>query len=660
MYRQTRLSKGIHLALLILITSIVFSNTLDNTYHLDSKPRVENNTEINEFWPPARFFTDKRTGSIIPQVAEYRPLMPLSHSIDSEIARVTGTSKLAGFHVGNIAIHIGSAILVYFLFCLLLSNWHRVAETETRSIQYSHQAFVAALIFAVHPIAGSSVNYIAGRDLLLMVFFFIASMLVYFSMRRTGDTVSGWLVSLLLLSLAILSKQAAIVGFGLVFLFEWILLDVKFKDWRLWARTTLFAVPTLAFFLLPKFLIVNHNLGDGLRTIKSFTYPFTMLDAHFFYYLRNFVWPFEMRALARVEMIESILVPTALVGLIFILSTLFIAWLLRERQPLFTFTILAYWLLFALTSSIFPFQYWVTDYRQYLPLVFLSLIVTMLVFSPPRKTLSVAVLSGLVLYFSISSYHINSHWKTEESFWQQSVKYGATALAHQNYALAISGKHPELAEHHYLEAIRQVSFHIYANINLGMLHIRMGKKEEGLQRLRRMVKLNPNRASAHYWLSAGLNSTGQKDEALKEIVLAADSDTRSLWYQYAAARALQNAGKRAESIPYFERIISLNPDYEQTEFWLGFSYQKTGQSQKAIDMYNRFLQSHPNHAQSHFNLAHELKSVKDYNTAVVHFKKTLELKPSYRAAHLHLSICYKALGDDELAAHHMATYKSGD
>jgi tetratricopeptide (TPR) repeat protein len=583
--------------------------------------------------------------------------MPLSHSIDSEIARATGTSKLAGFHVGNIAIHIGSAILVYFLFCLLLSNWSRVAETETKSIHYSHQAFVAALIFAVHPIAGSSVNYIAGRDLLLMVFFFIASMLVYFSMRRTGDTVSGWLVSLLLLSLAILSKQAAIVGFGLVFLFEWILLDVKFKDWRLWARTTLFAVPTLAFFLLRYFWIVNPDSGGSLRTIKSFTYPFTMLDAHFFYYLRNFVWPFEMRALARVEMIESILVPTALVGLTFIIITLFIAWLLRERQPLFTFIILAYWLLFALTSSIFPFQYVVTDYRQYLPLVFLSLTVTMLVFSSDRKTLSVAVLSGLVLYFSISSYYINTHWKTEESFWQQSVKYGATALAHQNYALAIVGKHPELAEHHYLEAIRQVPAHVYANINLGMLQIRTGREEEGLRRLKWMVKLNPNRASAHYWLSAGLNSTGQKDEALKEVVLAADSDTRSLWYQYKAARALQNAGKRAESIPYFERIIGLDPDFEQTEFWLGFSYQKTGQSQKAIDMYNRFLQSHPNHAQSHFNLAHELKTVKDYNTAVVHFKKTLELKPSYRAAHLHLSSCYKALGDETSAEKHEIIYK---
>ena len=264
----------LHLALLKAITAIVFSNTLENDYHLDSIHRVKANTEINEFWPPVRFFTDVRTGSTISQIAEYRPFMPLSHAINNEIVEATGTSKLAGFHVGNIAIHIGSSILAYFIFCLLIGNWGRVSESETPAIHYSHQAFMAALIFAVHPIAGSAVNYIAGRDLLLMVFFFLASMLVYFNMRLEGDSVSGWLISLLLLCLAILSKQVAIMGFGLVFLFEWIVVGVKLWNWRLWARTILFAVPTAGYFLLRWLWILGQNPGDSLRTVKSLTYPF--------------------------------------------------------------------------------------------------------------------------------------------------------------------------------------------------------------------------------------------------------------------------------------------------------------------------------------------------------------------------------------------------
>jgi len=483
-----------------------------------------------------------------------------------------------------------------------------------------------------------------------MVFFFVASMLVYFSMRRTGDTVYGWLFSLLLLSLAILSKQVAIMGFGLIFLFDWILVGVKLRDWRLWARTALFAFPTVAYFLFRSLWIVHQNGEASIRTVKGIVYPLTMLDAHLFYYLRNFVWPFEMRALAKVEMIESIFSPSAMLGLIFVLSTLVIAWFMRKRQPLLAFSILAYWLLFALTSSVFPFRYVVTDYRQYLPLVFLSLTITIFV-SSLRKIQSVIFLSSLVLYFSISSYYINKHWKTETSFWKQSVAYGADALAHQNYGLAIVGTNPELAEFHYKEAIKQNPTHIYANINLGLLHIRRGKKEEGLRRLQRMVTLNPTWALSHYWLSEGLKIAGQKDEALKELLRAADLDKRSLKYQYKAARALQKVGNLKEAIIYFERIIKLSPNYKLTGFWLGFAYQKAGQSQIAIDTYNRFLMHSPDHVQTHFNLAYELMNQNDCKTAIEHYEKVLELRPSYREANKHLARCHRELGNESSNAY---------
>lgn len=655
--RKFWLTRSIHIALLIAIISLVFSNTLDNSYHLDSIHRVEINSEINEFWPPMRFFTDIRTGSTVPQIAEYRPTMPLSHAINSEIAKATGTSKLAGFHVGNIAIHIGTAILAYFLFSTLIVNWGRMERSEALTIHHNHVAFAAALIFAVHPIAGSAVNYIAARDLLLMVFFFIASFLVYINMRRSGDTVSGWIISLLLLSLAILSKQVAIVGFGLIFLFEWVVLDLKLKNWKLWARTLIFSLPTAAFFTFRWLWITKQNTETALRTPIDVFYPLTMAKAHVFYYMKNFTWPFEMRALAKFDIVDSIVDPAALAGLLFIISTLVMAWLLYKRSPLMSFSILAYWLLFALTASIFPFRYVVTDYRQYLPSIFLCLMISLVWSSFKWRVASVSVFVSMTLYFAISSYQINQNWKTDESFWKQSVKYGAVALAHQNYGLAIVRKSPELAEYHFLEAIRQYPYHIYANINLGMLHIRMGKAEEGLRRLRQTVTLNPDWALTHYWLSEGLTKTGQKDQALKELLRAADLDKRSLEYQYAAARALQNEGKRLEAIPYFERIINLNPDYKSTRFWLGFAYQKTGQSRKAIDAYNRFLKRNPNHVQGHFNLAYELMTENNCQTAIGHFKKVLILHPTYREAHLQLSRCYKTLGDETSAEKHAAIFK---
>jgi tetratricopeptide (TPR) repeat protein len=648
----------LHVFLLIVVTSLAFSNTLGNTYHLDSLYRIQQNTEIDKFWPPLRFFTDIRTGSTIPQIAEYRPMMPLSHAINSELSRVVGIDRLAGFHIGNIAIHIGSAILMYALFCLLISNWGSAATFGQNYFHYSHRAFFAVQIFAIHPISGAAVNYIAARDLLLMVFFFSASMLTYVAMRRKGDSVGGWVASLLLLSLAILSKQVAILGFALVFLFEWILVDTKLKNWRLWMRTLLFSIPTMVYFLLRYHFLVQSRGSAPLPVPLDVYYPLTMAKAHVFYYLNNLVWPFEMRALARVEFVESMFDPAALLGVLFICCTLILAFYFRKREPIISFSILAYWLLFSLTASIFPFRFLVTDYRQYLPLAFFCLGVSVYLFSMRRTAIQVILVVLTSIYFSIATFQINKHWKTEESFWGQSVKYGAVALAHNNYALAIARTNPGLAEHHLLEAIKQSPTHIYANINLGMHYLRNGKKADGLRLLSKMVKLNPDWALAHYWLAEGLKLNGEKDKAIVEVKTAADMDPHSLKYQHEAGRAIQSDGVISEAIPYLKRAVEMNPDYELVEFWLGFAYQKTGRSNEAIASYERFLERNPNHMQTQFNLAYELMKMNDCQTAVAHFKKVLSLKPGYLEVHLHLSNCYRALGNQALSEKHGAIYRN--
>ncbi len=654
----------VHLLVLILVTSVVFSNTLDNDYHLDSIPRVKENTEIETIRPISRFFTDVNTGSTVKTIAEYRPLMPLSNAINIKIARATGVKRLTGLHLGNIAIHIGTVVLVYFLFCLLLGNWGRSPAVGVKPVHYSHQAFAAALIFAIHPIAGSAVNYIAARDLLLMVFFFVASLLVYFSMRKTGDSMSAWVSSLLLLSLGILSKPIAILGFGIVFLFEWIIIEAKLRDWKLWARVALFSIPTLIYFsprlqwTVSKVPVEGLNLRREIVVTQDFNYPFTMLDVHLFYYLRNFFWPFEMRTLPGIVKLKSILEPGALLGLLFILCSLLIAWYFRKRNPLIAFSILAYWLLFSITSSIFPFKEVVMDYRQYLPSIFLCLIVVIACFHLKPPVVPLVILTSLTMYFSLSSYHINEHWKTEESFWYQSVKYGSVATAHNNYGLAIVEKNPQLAEWHYLRALELNPTHFFA-INLGMLYIDQKKTDKGLAVLRKLVDQKPNQPVVHYWLSRGLHDAGQKEESLAELKFAADLDPRILQYQYEAAEALQAAGYHEVSIDYLQRLLKYNSDYVLARFRLGYAYQKGGQYQLAMNEYKEFLLKNPENARARFNLAYTYLLVDDCKMAIRHGRTVLELAPGHNSVHLLLSRCYRKLGEQTMALKHEKLYKRG-
>lgn len=476
-------------------------------------------------------------------------------------------------------------------------------------------------------------------------------------MRRSGDTTSGWAGSLILVFLAILSKQGAIIAFGVVFFFEWVLMKTTLSDWKLWARTALFSLPTAAYFVLRSLWITKQNPDDPLRLPENILYPLTMAKAHLIYYFRNVAWPFEMRALAKFDIVESYFDPVALLGVLIIILSLGFAFWSRKRLPVVSFAIFAYWILFALTASIFPFRYVVTDYRQYFPFAFLSLLISIFCFSSAKKSLAKWILSGVIVYFSVSSYFINQHWKNEETFWKQSVKYGAVALAHNNYGLAITRQNPELAELHFQEALRQNPYHIYANINLGMHYLRNNKQDKGIAILRQTVRQNPDWALAHYWLYQGLKLTGAIEESIQPIRRAADLDPRQLRYQYEAASQLQKTGNKADSIQYLERINAINPNFRQTGFLLAFAHQKLGHSQLAINEYELFLEREPSHVQARFNLAFELMKTNSCRSATPHFDKVIELNPNYREAHLYLAKCHDQMGNEGLAKFHQEKYR---
>ncbi len=245
--KRLGLRTWVHVLLLVVLPDLVYVNTLHNDYHLDSIYRVQQNAELEPLWPPWRFFTDRRTGSTISTIAEYRPMMPLSHAFDIAVSDTFGIDRLVGFHFGNIAVHIATGILLYLLFRELLT-WRSGLNLPQRRLQ--DIAFAAALLFAVHPVSGVPVNYIAGRDLLLMMLFLTASLLVYANLRRRGDSVGRWCTVLGLLALSLLSKANAIMAFAIVFLFEYLLMRTRLTDWRLWARVAAFGAATVGYFVL--------------------------------------------------------------------------------------------------------------------------------------------------------------------------------------------------------------------------------------------------------------------------------------------------------------------------------------------------------------------------------------------------------------------------
>ncbi len=392
----------------------------------------------------------------------------------------------------------------------------------------------------------------------------------------SGDTVIGWSLCLTLVWMAILSKQEAIVAFGFVLLFEVVLAKTRATDWRLWGRAALMAVPTAGYFVLRALWITKQNPGDDLRYASGLDFPLTMMKAHVFYYGRNIVWPFEMRALATFDLATSLADIKVLdrAG--------------RDRGDLAGGVALpepnaAPYLRDPVVLAVLrPDRVGVPVplHRHRLPPVraagipFRGRGAGVGVVAEPFGTRLPC--SGVFVVFSaVASISINTHWKTEESFWHQSVKYGARSIAHTNYAFAVADRDPALAEFHYLEALRQEPDNIYPNINLGMLYVHQQRFDEGLPLLRSIAERNPTSALAAYWLSKGLGSAGLPDEQLSAALRAAELDP-DVRYQYEAGLVLQLAGDTSASIPYLERVVAKSAGYEEALFLLAFAHGSRG------------------------------------------------------------------------------------
>ncbi len=102
----------------------------------------------------------------------YRPTQGLSLLLDS---LMWGT-QAPGFHLTNILLHVVNVLLVYAL-----------ASKVTRGPHRETVAFLAALLFAVHPIHAEAVDWIAGRTDLLATLFSLASFVCYLRFRQDID-----------------------------------------------------------------------------------------------------------------------------------------------------------------------------------------------------------------------------------------------------------------------------------------------------------------------------------------------------------------------------------------------------------------------------------------------------------------------------------------
>jgi tetratricopeptide (TPR) repeat protein len=174
--------------ILVAAVGLSYANGFRGVFQFDDHNVIVNNPSVHSV---AAFVANLPTG--------IRPLLKLTYLLNW-----TAGAGPFGFHVVNISLHAANTLLVFFLACRMTEG-----KEAPGLPAFGRVPFLAALLFAVHPVQTEAVTYISGRSMSLMAFFYLASLLSYVRGTKGGR---GWLyvVSPALFLLAVLSKETAL------------------------------------------------------------------------------------------------------------------------------------------------------------------------------------------------------------------------------------------------------------------------------------------------------------------------------------------------------------------------------------------------------------------------------------------------------------------
>ncbi len=348
-----------------------------------------------------------------------------------------------GFILLNIACHAMNAALLYLIGSELFRD--------------RRAAFVAALLFVLHPAATEAVTYISGRSSSMMAVFYLGAMLAYLRGAH-------WSVSSVLFVLAVATRETAVTLPAALLLcelcsnqpFSWKrILRRQWAHWALLFAAGVFILFNQRYFDLIAYGYGERSLADNLVTqVGGISYLALRLIS-----LQGYnIDPALPTLTGWTEALRFQAVCLAVLLMLGIASL--------RRRPWVAFGILWFFLQLAPTNSLVPRLDVANDRQLYLSSWGLFLAVGI-----QLRNLPGAIPAGALLLFAAISVARQLDYRSEIVLWESSVSLAPwNARGHNNlgYAYQLAGR-TEDARREYRAALLFDPRHAKARLNLRFL-----------------------------------------------------------------------------------------------------------------------------------------------------------------------------------------------
>jgi protein O-mannosyl-transferase len=202
-----------------------------------------------------------------------------------------------------------------------------------------------------------------------------------------------------------------------------------------------------------------------------------------------------------------------------------------------------------------------------------------------------------------------------------------------------------------------------AHNNLGAVYLEQGRLLEAIARFERSLELRPQHDKARGNLASALLQLGQPAQAKEHLLQVLAVQPNDVKAHSDLALVHLQLGQPAEALGWARRALELHPGNADALSNLASAHLQLGNIDEALHHYQQVLQQRPAHAPDHFNLGTALLHAGAIPAAVDSFRQALTLRPDYVAAHGNAAFALLQLGESEEAIAHLqvaAAFAPGD
>lgn len=413
--------------------------------------------------------------------------------------------KPLGYHLDNVLLQALAAVLLWLVL-------RRLSVPG---------AWLAAAVFAIHPLQVESVAWLAERKNTLSGVFFFAAMLAYLRYAGIGEGKrDGYFTALGLFACALLGKTSTVVLPVVLLILLW------WKQERISLRDLLDLAP---FFVLSAvagwtthWVEQNHVGATGEAWNLPFASRLIVAGRVIAFYAGKLFWPARLIHIYPKWQID----PGDLRQYAFALMAVvvpIVLWMLRRRigkAPLVA--VLFFEVALGPTLgfiNVYFMRYSYTPHHfQYLACAGLIALATGLItiLASKARVLSLALPIIILTLLGVSSWRQVSIFRNEETLWSDTIAKNPSAwMGYNNLGVLASheGRYDEaLAEYEHVIKLDPDFPDVY--VNMAVAYAAKGEIQKATELSRKAIQLAPNDANAHYCLAELLRNQGQYEEAI--------------------------------------------------------------------------------------------------------------------------------------------------